>query len=41
MSREELRDLLERRQVAIYFGAVPVGALAGSLLPGAASLSGR
>ena len=34
----ELRDLLETRQVAIYFGAVLLGALAGALIPGAAAL---
>jgi ACR3 family arsenite transporter len=34
----ELRDLMETRQVAIYFGAVLLGALAGALIPGAAAL---
>lgn len=38
MTRGELRDLMETRQVAIYFGAVLLGALAGALIPGAAAL---
>lgn len=38
MTPGELRDLLETRQVAIYFGAVLLGALAGALIPGAEAL---
>lgn len=38
MTRGELRALMETRQVAIYFGAVLLGALAGALIPGAAAL---
>ncbi len=38
MTRGELRDLMETRQVAIYFGAVLLGALAGALIPGAEAL---
>ncbi|MHA4836037.1 arsenic resistance protein [Sphingopyxis sp. MSC1_008] len=38
MTPGELRDLLETRQVAIYFGAVLLGALAGALIPGAKAL---
>lgn len=34
MTSGELRDLMETRQVAIYFGAVLFGALAGALIPG-------
>ena len=38
MTPGELRGLLETRQVAIYFGAVLLGALAGALIPGAEAL---
>lgn len=38
MTRGELRGLMEVRQVAIYFGAVLLGALAGALIPGAEAL---
>ncbi len=38
MTRDEVRDLLETRQVGIYFGAVLLGALAGALIPGAEAL---
>jgi ACR3 family arsenite efflux pump ArsB len=38
MKPGELRDLMETRQVAIYFGAVLLGALAGALIPGAEAL---
>jgi ACR3 family arsenite efflux pump ArsB len=38
MTPGELRALMETRQVAIYFGAVLLGALAGALIPGAAAL---
>lgn len=34
MTRDKLRDLLETRQIAIYFAAVLLGALVGALIPG-------
>jgi len=40
MTRGELRDLLETRQVAIYFAAVLLGALAGVLISGTERLEG-
>ena len=38
MNREALRELLESRQVVIYFGAVALGVLAGLLIPGVEGL---
>lgn len=38
MRQEHVRDLLESWQIAIYFGAVLLGALAGSLIPRAEAL---
>jgi ACR3 family arsenite transporter len=38
MTRDELRGLLEARQITIYFTAVLLGALVGALIPGAEGL---
>lgn len=38
MTKGELRDLFETRQVTIYFGAMLLGALAGVLIPGTEAL---
>lgn len=38
MTRAELRDLLEARQVTIYFAAVLLGALVGTVVPGVEKL---